>query len=203
MISAKLCAVHITQDEMMNQSWQVYKQKNRQWRAIIWMSLFLIFGKGLGHWTYHLLGIDQVYSATTAVVKKVGLTDVLTATNETPLPVQLIMDVKNDTLNDYTIESKPQSGHVDFSGQTFAGGEVKRFTIKPYDTSSNASAAGDIIFLSAPQTGSKNQTCQEIHTLNYDLKYAQKIKQPLVVNLSAINSKLECKDNSNTHADEN
>jgi hypothetical protein len=180
----------------MNQSWQNYKQKNWQWRVIIWSGLFLIFGKPLGHWTYQILGIDQLSAATTLVAKKAGISDILGSQASSLLPTELVIDVKNDTVNDYTIETKSLTGYVDSPGQTMIVGEVKRFIVKPYSKIDNPSARGGIIFLSAPIVGSNNQTCQEIHTLNYDLKRDGQVKQPLTFNLSAINSKIECKDNA-------
>ncbi len=177
----------------MNQG-HSYKKKNWQWQTIIWSSLFLIFGKEFGHWTYHVLGIDQVYSATTSVINQVGIYNEFAQNKANTLQPQLIIDVRNDTPNEYTIDYKIASGHLNFEGQSFSAGEVKRFTIKPNMYSADGNGFGDIVFNSALYSGNNNSICQEVHILNYDLKYANQIKQPLVVNLSSIASKTNCKE---------
>lgn len=176
----------------MNQLWQSPKPKNRQWRIIIWSSLFLIFGKDLAIFTYHALAIDQAYTATTNFAHKAGFAGVLAQKNETAVDPELIIDVRNDTPNEYTLESKVTAGKLNFEGNTFSVGEVKRFTVKSIMNTKGA-GLGDILFLSAPMAGSNNTTCQEVHTLNYDLKYANQFKNPLVVNLSSVASRIECK----------
>lgn len=176
----------------MNQSG---KPKNWQWRFIIYASLFLLLAKPIGHWVYQLLGIEQIYASSSEALKRAGLSDVM-GTAPTNPPPQLIIDVKNDTTNSYTVETKISSGQVDLLGRTMAAGEVKRITVKPYSKIANPVGRGDIIFLSEPISGSNNQICQEIHTFNYDLKNAGQIKQPLSVNLSAISSKMECEDSA-------
>jgi hypothetical protein len=182
----------------MNQA--SYRQKNKQWRIIIWSSLFLIFGKGLGQWFYHALGIDQAYTATTTMATKAGITDILGST-QVPPATMLVIEVKNDTPNDYSIDSKIVSGRIDFVGKNFSAGEIKRFTIRPESPELKELGMGDIIFSSAPIMGANNTTCQEIHTLNYDLRYANQIKQHLVVNLSSIVSKMDCKENASESTD--
>lgn len=172
------------------------KKKNWQWRIIIWSSLFLIFGKELGNWAYHSLGIESAYNATASVATKSGLTQFsANRANTTPVPLaELIIEVRNDTPNDYTIDSKIASGQLKFDGHALSAGEVKRFTILPEVYTEKGMGFGDLLFLSAPMAGSNNATiCQEIHTLNYDLKYAGQIRQPLTINLSSIASKMECK----------
>lgn len=175
-----------------------YKQKNWQWRIIIWASLILIFAKPIGQWLYQLLGFEQMYAATTTVIKKVGLNDNPTpaSTTNEPASRELIIEVKNDTPNDYTVDTRVSSGQIDLANHTFTAGETKRITVKPYENMEGPVGRGDIIFLSAPISGSNNQICQEIHTLNYDLKYINQIKQPIELNLSAINSRMECKESS-------
>ncbi|MBA2654905.1 MAG: hypothetical protein H0U71_07575 [Gammaproteobacteria bacterium] len=177
----------------MNQPLHSQKTKNWQWRIIIWSSLFLIFGKSIGHWSYNALGIEKAYTATTSMANKIGVVAAGGRVDMTAIP-DLMIDVMNDTPTEYTLESKASSGEVVFNGKHLFAGEVKRFTVKPL---TQGVGVGDIIFLSAPIAGNNNTTCQEIHTLNYDFKYASKIKQPLIVNLSSIASKMECKNNAN------
>lgn len=177
----------------MNQPWQSLKRKNWQWRIIIWTSLFLIFGKSLGHWAYHALGIDQAYTATANLANKAGFVTMLASETEVATTPQLIIDVRNDTPNEYTIDTRISSGQLNFNGNTLSAGDIKRFIIKPNDNAVDGTSMGDIFFSSAPISGVNNSICQEIHTLNYDLKYANQIKQPLVVNLSSIASKMLCK----------
>lgn len=198
-ISAKLKTTGDSGDEIMNQERQ-YKPKNWQWRVIISSILLLIFAKPFGHWMYNLLGIDEMYAASTSIMKQVGMADTYNATAGAPL--ELVLDIKNDTPNDYTVETKISSGQVDLPGRTLGIGEIKHITIKPYSKIVNPVGRGDIIFLSAPIAGNDNRTCQEVHTLNYDLKYANQIKQPVSLNLSAISSKLECKDNAVNPSDD-
>lgn len=178
----------------MNESWQTYKQKNWQWRFIIIASLILLLAKPIANLIYRSLGLDKLYATSSTVMQHAGLADALGMTP--PLPTELVIDVTNDTPNDYTVETKVSSGQINVNGHSFAVGEVKRITVKPYSQISNPNGKGDIIFLSAPVTGNKNQTCQEIHTLNYDLKNASQYKRPLAVSLSSISSRLECKDNA-------
>jgi hypothetical protein len=178
----------------MNHAWRY--QKNWQWRIIIWSSLLLIFGKSLGHWFYHALAIDQAYTATTSMANKVGITDILGANQAATTPTQLVIQVRNDTPNEYTLESKVSTGHLDFTGNNFSAAEIKRFTISSENPDLKELGTGDIIFLSAPIPGANNTTCQEVHTLNYDLRYASQIKQPLIINLSSIASRMECKENA-------
>lgn len=177
----------------MNSSWS-QRKKNWQWRIIIWTSLFLIFGKSLGHFIYNSLGIDQAYTATADMAKRAGFSDVF-KNDGSVAPPQMIIDVRNDTPNEYTIETKVVNGQADFVGHTLQAGNSKRFTLKPQDMTTKT-GMGDIIFLSAPMNGSNNTTCQEIHTLNYDLQYSNQVKQPLTVNLSSIASKMDCKENT-------
>jgi hypothetical protein len=179
----------------MNQSGQ---QKNWQWRVIIYASLFLLLAKPIGHWAYQLIGIEQIYASSTEALKRTGLSDVVGVTTPAGPPPELIIDVKNDTPNNYTVETKISSGQIDLLNRTMVAGEVKRITVKPYSKLVNPVGRGDIIFLSEPVSGSNNQICQEIHTFNYDLKNAGQIKQPLAINLSAISSKMDCKESKDS-----
>jgi hypothetical protein len=178
----------------MNQPWKPPKQKSRQWRFIIIASLMLIFGKDISDWAKRTFSFDQMFAAITAESSPATAVAAIK-------PLQLVIDVKNDTPNDYTIATKVQSGKIDFEGNTFSVGEIKRFIISPMEiTATNAS--GDIVFSSTPMNGDKNTTCQEIHILTYDLKYANRIKKPLNTTLSAIASRLECKENTAAEPEE-
>lgn len=169
-----------------------YKKKNWQWRAIVWCSLFLIFGKVLSHWTFQLLGIDQAYSVTSNALNRVAYYNGQGASYNHPPLSELIIDVRNDTPSVYSVASKISSGQLNFERHTFAMGETKRFTVKPTENSATGSGFGDILFTSMPILGNDNSICREIHVLNYDLQYATRIKMPLTVNLSAISSKMQC-----------
>lgn len=183
----------------MNGTRESYKQKNWQWRAILYISLFLIFAKPIGNFISKSLGLNEAYATTTTMINQVGISEAIGTT--TP-PISLTIDVKNDTATDYTVETKISSGQVDLLSRTFAAGETKHITIKPYSKIANPVGKGDIIFLSAPIASKNNQTCQEIHTLNYDLKKVNATAQPLAVNLSSINSRMECKDNAINPSDD-
>jgi hypothetical protein len=162
--------------------WKMQKSKNKQWRIIIWCSLFLIFGKELGYLVYHGLGLNRTYTAIMNMANQVGMRNML--------PQQLIIEIRNDTPSEYTLDTKIYSGQLFFANAAFHAGDIKRFMIK---ADNSFKGIGDILFLSSPMTGDHNTTCREIHTLNYDLKYADQIKQPFVVNLSSIASRIECK----------
>jgi hypothetical protein len=171
-----------------------YKKKNWQWRIIIGSSLFLVFGKDFGQWIYYILGIDHVYSATTNIISQVGILNEFVQSKDSNSQPKLIIDVRNDTLSEYTINYKNSSGHLNFNGQTFSAGEIKRFIIKSDTHSAISNELGDIFFHSAPYSGNHNSVCQEIHTLNYNLNQANHIKLPLTVNLSSIGSKINCQE---------
>lgn len=183
----------------MNRPWHSQKQKNWQWRIIILASLLIIFGKEIGDWFSQILSLsfEQLISVTASAANKAGLIETLNSSSEesSPKPA-LTIDVKNDTPNEYIIQPKITSGELNFSGNNFAVGEIKRFTVKSSSQDGKEMGTGDIFFISVPLLGKNNTTCQEIHILNYDLKYAEQIKQPLFVNLSAIASRLECKPNA-------
>lgn len=181
----------------MNQ-YNLQKKKNWQWRIIIWATLFLLFGKSLGNWLYQALAIDSAYTVTTQAAKKVGLNDILGANNElTQLP-EIVITVRNDTPNDYTIESKVLSGIADYAGNTLPVGSEKKITLKPDSYALTNTGRGNLIFLSTPMAGSNNMICQEIHTLNFDLKESNKIKHAQNINLSSIASRMDCKNYSQT-----
>ncbi len=169
-------------------------RKNWQWRIITWSTLFLIFGKSFGHWCYQALAIDQAYHSASAMATKMGVIEVL---DQSPVALTLptIIEVRNDTPNEYKIENTATSGKLDFQGTTFNAGETKRFIIQSLNTEQNL-GTGEIIFLSAPLVGSNNTTCQEIHTLKYDFREANSTKRPLQLNLSSITSKLDCHSNA-------
>lgn len=181
----------------MNQ-YNLQKKKNWQWRIIIWSILFLIFGKSLGHWLYNAIAIDSAYTVTTRVAKKVGLNDILGPSDGLTQIPQIIITVHNDTPNNYTIESKILSGIADYDGNTLSVGSNKKITLKPDNYAVTKTGRGDLIFLSTPMAGNNNTICQEVHTLNFDLKDANKMKHPLHINLSSITSRMDCKNYSQT-----
>lgn len=180
----------------MNQSCPPNKQKNWQWRVIIWSSLFIIFGKSLGNWAYNALGMDQAYTATAIVAKKAGIAEIMTTKVDTPIDSVISINIKNDTINDYTITTHNLADQVDFTGSTtFMAGSQQKIKLNPNSRAKNSTGSGDIVFTSAPMAGNNNSICQEIHTLNLDLKDTTQLKSPLFVNLSSIGSKIECKAN--------
>lgn len=176
----------------MNQPWQPHKRKNWQWRTIIFASVVLLYGQDVGHWFANLFSFDQFYSLTANAANRANIITQIESNPDIKSPLQLIIDVKNDTPSQYNIDTKIVSGQVNFPRNAFLVGEVKRFTITP--NSGDEKGTGDIVFISQPMAGSYNTQCKEIHILNYDLKYANLVKQPLVIKLSAIASRLECKD---------
>lgn len=182
----------------MNESWRSYKEKNWQWRVIISASLFLLLAKPIGTFAYRMLGLDKMYANSANMMQRVGLSDAITPPAS---QTELVLDVKNDTPNNYTIETKISSGQIELTGKTVLVSNVKRITVKPYSKIANPIGKGDIIFLSEP-IADNNRTCQEVHTLTYDLKNANKVQQPVAINLSTISSRMECKNNGVSPSDD-
>jgi hypothetical protein len=179
------------------------RKKNWQWRIIIWSSLFLILGKDLGRFAYHALAIDKAYNTTVTIANKAGLItqneglDTFDLQGRSLSMPQLLIDIRNDTPNDYTIETKSTSSRVNHIGHTFSAGETKRFVIRPDINSMDKEiGTGNILFASASLYGTITTICREVHTLKYNLKYANQTKQPIMITLSSITSKIVCQNNS-------
>lgn len=180
-----------------NNQWS--KSKSSQWKFIIIIGLILIFGKGIANKIGDWFSSNQFIALASQQIQS--------QTNKTNPPLtyssnQLIVEIKNDTQNDYIVAGKLKAGHLYFRGNSLLNGESKKFVISA-EQNNGRNAFGDIVFTSSPINGANHTICQTIHILNYDLKKAESTSQPLKVNLSSIASRLDCKNNIAVQTDLN
>lgn len=178
----------------MKRDSQWSKNKSPQWKIIIFTGLFLIFGKSIGNKIGDWISSSQFMAMANQQIQMqarqtTGLSNSALAANN-----QLILEIKNDTQNDYIVAGKLKAGHLYFHGNSLLNGQTKTFIISA-EPNKSSDAFGDIIFTSSPVNGANNTICQVVHVLNYDLKNADLESQPLKVNLSSIASRLDCKNN--------